>query len=753
MIKFLRYLWLILIVMLVTYIGLALFKQNKLQLNVLDLLPVAKDNNVQATNLFIQDADLSNSVLFVFGHKDFAVACDAVQKFKMEVIREKLPVTLKEENDFIAEYTVLFKDMHKYRAGLLSESDRKHLKKNNANILLNRALTEVTSPIGVLGSPQFVSDPFYLFPKFIVSLKSDLSLRESVDGINWQFVKGNVQNSIFSLHLQKKFADQLELILTKIKSEFGVEVLKTGALFYTMAGAKQANNEISNISIISIVGIIVVLLLMFGTINSLGIVVAIITTGIVCGIAASLLVFNSVHILALVFGCSLVGVCIDYAIHYYCASYNNSSKSILSELMPSLPLGVVSSCLGYGLLVFVPFPGIQQMAVLTAAGLVGSFISVVLWGPCLVQRQKVKLPKIGLFIQTKLLILAKTGTKTKLVSSLVILIIVVFVGSLFYIKFSDDIRGLQSLNLDLKSQEDQIRSVINFESSTKFLQIEADSIENLLKTEEKIIQDLQQLIVDGVLNGYRALASLQPSMQRQLDNRKLLQEQLYPLYGQLFTKSLNIDLKYSWDSLGFSSPLLTHIELPTGWRELVHYNSDGRVFGRILLSNISDPAKLIKLSQNYLGVKYVDQPKAYSELFLHYRQIISMLILVVLFMFILILSVILGFLAALKIVLPVSLTIMIVVALLSICGVPINLFNTMGLLLVLCLGIDYALFSYKNNSKMNLLANALSAVTTILSFGLLCFSNTVAVSSFGLTIFLGILVCFVLTTILIGKNL
>ena len=324
---------------------------------------------------------------------------------------------------------------------------------------------------------------------------------------------------------------------------------------------------------------------------------------------------------------------------------------------------------------------------------------------------------------------------------------------MFNIKFSDDIRGFQSLNLDLKGQEDQIRNIINFENSTKFLQIEADSIENLLKTEEKIIQDLQPLIVDGVLNGYRALASLQPSMQRQLDNRKLLQEQLYPLYGQLFAKSLNIDLKYSFDSLGLSSPLLTHIELPTGWRELVHYNSDGRVFCRILLTNIKDPTRIIKLSQNYFNVKYIDQPKAYSELFAHYRQIVSILILVISLAFILILSVILGLFAALRIILPVLLTIMIVVAFLSVCGVPINLFHTMGLLLVMCLGIDYALFSYKHNSKMNLLANALSAVTTILSFGLLCFSNTAAVSSFGLTIFLGILLCFVLTTILIGKNL
>ncbi|MBF4405888.1 hypothetical protein EAY15_22240, partial [Vibrio anguillarum] len=67
-------------------------------------------------------------------------------------------------------------------------------------------------------------------------------------------------------------------------------------------------------------------------------------------------------------------------------------------------------------------------------------------------------------------------------------------------------------------------------------------------------------------------------------------------------------------------------------------------------------------------------------------------------------------------------------------GSTLNLFNLLALVLVIGIGIDYTLFfAEQARSHSTLLAITLSALTTLLSFGLLALSQTHAIHSFGLT--------------------
>ncbi|XSZ47311.1 hypothetical protein ACP8HZ_00250 [Francisella noatunensis] len=65
--------------------------------------------------------------------------------------------------------------------------------------------------------------------------------------------------------------------------------------------------------------------------------------------------------------------------------------------------------------------------------------------------------------------------------------------------------------------------------------------------------------------------------------------------------------------------------------------------------------------------------------------------------------------------------------------------------------MDYVLFLAESHNRFNhtMLALALSAITTILSFGLLALSNTPAIEYFGLTVLIGISVAFLLAPIAI----
>lgn len=73
-------------------------------------------------------------------------------------------------------------------------------------------------------------------------------------------------------------------------------------------------------------------------------------------------------------------------------------------------------------------------------------------------------------------------------------------------------------------------------------------------------------------------------------------------------------------------------------------------------------------------------------------------------------------------------------------GTPFTLFNLMALMLVLGVGVNYAIFLREGGmyAAATLAGVLLSAGTTLLSFGLLSFSSMPALSGFGLTLLIGI---------------
>jgi predicted exporter len=86
-------------------------------------------------------------------------------------------------------------------------------------------------------------------------------------------------------------------------------------------------------------------------------------------------------------------------------------------------------------------------------------------------------------------------------------------------------------------------------------------------------------------------------------------------------------------------------------------------------------------------------------------------------------------------------------ALLSLAGQGITFFHAMALLLILSIGVDYAIFcaeTTKEHRSVALVAIWLAVLTTLLSFGLLAFSSVRGVQSFGLTMLIGVTLSFLL---------
>ena len=146
----------------------------------------------------------------------------------------------------------------------------------------------------------------------------------------------------------------------------------SGVPFHSYSSSQKAQREVAWISGISGVAVLLLLLLAFRSpLPILSILVSIVVA-ILAAIGATLATFHEIHIFTFVFGTSVIGVSIDYALHHF-ADRNFQIKSIL--------LGFMTTELSYIALMIVNFPVLRQMAFFSMVGLASALLSVLLIFP------------------------------------------------------------------------------------------------------------------------------------------------------------------------------------------------------------------------------------------------------------------------------------------------------------------------------------------------------------------------------------
>ena len=103
--------------------------------------------------------------------------------------------------------------------------------------------------------------------------------------------------------------------------------------------------------------------------------------------------------------------------------------------------------------------------------------------------------------------------------------------------------------------------------------------------------------------------------------------------------------------------------------------------------------------------------------------------------------------------LPSILSVLVALGVLSLSSYSLNLFGTMALILVLGIGINYVFFfeNAQNEKEISFVAITLAMLTTIFTLGMLVFSSTNAISSFGIVLASGIITAYILAPICVKK--
>ena len=98
-------------------------------------------------------------------------------------------------------------------------------------------------------------------------------------------------------------------------------------------------------------------------------------TGLVTAVLAVSMTFDAVHGITLAFGFTLLGVAIDYPLHYLSHRRRVSRSAALAAIWPTLKLGAISTILAYCALALGGANGMAQLGIFSAAGVLGALLA------------------------------------------------------------------------------------------------------------------------------------------------------------------------------------------------------------------------------------------------------------------------------------------------------------------------------------------------------------------------------------------
>lgn len=577
------------------------------------------------------------------------------------------------------------------------------------------------------------------------------ALIADADGKSWVLLRARTHGNAFDMKLPLHVAALLEQSREQAAHD-GVQLLAASGLLYAASGQQQATREITWVGGGATVGILLLLLLAFRRWRVLLAFVPVLV-GMLFGAVACVALFGSMHVMTLVLGSSLIGVAVDYPLHYLSKSWSLKpwrSWPALRLTLPGLSLSLATSCIGYLALAFTPFPALTQIAIFSAAGLVGAYLSAVCLLPALLKGVELRPAQWPLNIAQALLNVRETLLKRLPTPALLGLLLVFCAIGLWQLTSKNDIRQWVGAPPGLMAEAQAIARITGYQPTSQFFLVRADNEQQLLERHTALSERLDQLVHMDKLQGYLALNQLVglPSEQQHV---RVALDQLPQHWQPLLDlgvpeTALQAELAQLKALPEQTIDVALRGPLAEPWRMLWLGKQEAGVAAMVSLQGLNNASLLRVQAQDLPGVQLVDRLGDLNTVFAATQISAAELKLLSCVLIVLLLIAPFGFGGALRIVALPLLAALCSLASLGWLGQPLTLFSLFGLLLVTAISVDYAILMREQigGAAVSLLGTLLAALTTWLSFGLLAVSSTPAVSNFGLAVSLGLAFSFIL---------
>jgi predicted exporter len=756
--------------------------------NVLHLLPALRDDAVLRDALERSNQSVSRKLVLLVGDADENLTNHAAEWVEASVRRQSFfsdPVTGISAEQLMKTGRYYFA----WRHLLLADSQRQWLANGNQPALENQLTQILYSPVSGVNADVLAGDPLLTFYSFMREMPAAQGNIRNVNGKlivhaadrDYRVLLVDIRQDVFDMAFHPQYLQWRDGLQADINTRYPeTKLLLMGSVQHAVWGASSAKREVSTIGNGSLLGIIVLILLIFSGWRALYAALLPLGAGVIAGLAATLLCYQEIHLITLVFGSSVIGVAMDYSLHYMAEHYKNSqsvgAQQCLKKILPGISFAMMTSVIAYASIGFAPFPVLRQIAVFSCSGLFMAWLTVVCLYPHIlppVSFRSLRFLHASDSLDKRLRhLFDKRGSRIALC-----ILAVAMLPGIWNIHADDDLRLLQTPEPGIAEMEKHVQALTGIHPSSRFMLIEGKTQQQLLQRSEMLdawlLQRNQQHTVD-------LLSRYMPSVQRQMENYQWLRA-LYINEDNINEDSSNQNNStdtFAWrwqQQLGLPAAVITQAAdvfsaLPKSYLlpdtaalngdnirpMLERFQMTATTRGFIAAASVSVAADMPAIKQyasEHEGLHWMDPVADISAIFRHYREQTGWMMLVSYAIITALLCWRYGLAGAMRVLMAPALAAWMTLGVLGYAGVAINLFHVLALLLVLGVGIDYSIFFAESDAHRDttMLAVVLSTITTLLSFGLLALSQTAAISSFGVVVSIGI-VCSLLFSPLAQKN-
>ena len=730
-------------------LGYLVKKGDWLQTDLRALLPQEQgwtDLQIQADQH--QEALLNQQVIVLIGHQDPQTAFQLNENIAQQWQQSGLFTQVNDKMQ--PNLTTLREEIKQLRLATLPQGIRQQLL-NNPQTYFQHYAEQITNPFAQTNLLSLEQD-WLGFGRFV------LAQAQSQNRVQW-----NAENSMLYIVEKEKTwvllrgvlaqgslinpSLKLTALLTENRKQVdadGGQMLATGAALFAAQAKMKAERESTLMSLLGVSLTLLLLLTTFRTLRVLWLFLPIVA-GMLSGVTATVLAFGQIHILTIVIGTSLIGVLIDFPLHWLSSSLSNlqwNGVQAMKKLRFTFLISLFVTLLGYGLLGFTALPVLKQTALFSAIALIAAMLATLLFLPPRFRRYQAKplpsRPKVRLFFDPFL--------QRKIGPLPLALLLLFIVGGLYQSKWQDDIREWVSMPQSMLNEAKQIGDLTEIDLGNRYFLVIADNDDELLAKEDALTQKLAEQKIP-----YRALSQwiMSPTQQAQFLQALTthLRPQDYAILEDIGVPPERIQTALT--DLAHASPLQLSTALQTqvgqAWQTLYLGNMNGKVAGVVQVSGSATQS--LTHFANQQDIFWQDKRAHLNQAFQATRDQAAWLK-VLSFMFAgILLWRFFGAKNTLKMLLPPLCAIVTTVAVFGWFGWPISLFTMFGLLLVSAISIDYTAYMQTANEPLygKYIAVLLAATTTLISFALLGLSSTPAVASFGLSVSIGVLFSVIIT--------
>jgi predicted exporter len=533
---------------------------------------------------------------------------------------------------------------------------------------------------------------------------------------------------------------------------------------------------------LSLISSILVITLLFAVYRSLpALVLGLfpVTSGAVIGIAAVALGFGAVHGITLGFGITLIGESVDYSIYFFVqsrrAQHNETAAANWQQAWwPTIRLGMLTSVCGFASLLPSGFPGLAQLGLYSISGLIAAALVTRYVLPALLPSGFVIRDVAPLGARVGRLLQPARRLRGWVIAVSCLVLAALALAALHRHQntlWNRELAALSPVSAEDQDFDSRLRRDLGAADVSELVIASGPTLESVLDSAERAGRALQPLVDAKVVGSFDSPVNYLPSAATQQARRDSLPgaQQLRDNL-RLATMGLAVD----GDRL---QPFLIDVEaarhaplaaaqdlqgtsLRAGFEALILHQKD-RWNALLPLHAVSttqavdmarvkealqgaqlNGAKMLDRAQAIDHVQVLDLKQESDALYASYlREAIHLSLAGILALVVLLLIALRSPLRVARVLAPLLLAVLVVAAALASVGVQLTILHLVGMLLIVAVGSNYALFFDRQarvheagSEPLTLASLIIANASTVIGFGLLSFSQVPVLVALGTTV-------------------